>query len=63
MVKSKWFATLGGNLDDLIERIKTNLTSSVQQMSDRYAETLPDIESNVDELEKRVKQHLKDMGF
>ena len=63
VVKSKWFATLGCNLDDLIERIKTNLTSSVQQMSDRYAETLPDIESNVDELEKRVKQHLKDMGF
>lgn len=63
VVKSKWFATLGCNLDDLIERIKTNLTSSVQQMSDRYAETLPDIESKVDELEKKVKQHLKDMGF
>lgn len=63
VVKSKWFATLGGNLDDLIERIKTNLTSSVQQMSDRYAKTLPEIESKVNELEKRVKQHLKDMGF
>lgn len=63
VVDVKWSATLESNLDDLIEKQKTNLTNSVQQLADRYSETLSEIESKANGLEQKVKQHLKNMGF
>jgi len=45
-----------------MERISYRLTSRIKELAERYEEPLPEIEKEVQELEGKVKEHLKRMG-
>lgn len=63
VVEKKWFASLSARLDNEMERISQHLTAKVSQLAERYTDTLPQIDTEIDILEKKVNNHLTVMGF
>jgi type I restriction enzyme M protein len=46
-----------------MERISQRLTQRVKELIERYESTLPEINKEVAETEKKVNAHLEMMGF
>lgn len=63
VVEDKWMTTVGDRIEDEMGRISTSLSERVQMLAERYETPLPDISVRVANLESRVDQHLKRMGF
>ena len=63
VVEKKWFASLGSRLDGEMQRISQCLTSKVSALAERYAQTLPEIDAEIADLEAKVANHLKLMGY
>ena len=63
IIEKKWFASLGSRLDGEMQRISQQLTSKVSALAERYAQTLPEIDAEITDLEAKVAAHLKQMGY
>ena len=63
VIEKKWFASLGSRLDGEMQRISQGLTSKVSALAERYAQTLPEIDAEIADLEAKVTAHLKQMGY
>jgi type I restriction enzyme M protein len=63
VIEKKWFATLANRLDGEMQRISQNLTAGITALSERYAETLPQMDIAIADLESKVNAHLQKMGF
>ena len=63
VIEKKWFAALSTRLDSEMQRIGQQLTSKVSALAERYAQTLPEIDAAIADLEAKVAEHLKQMGF
>ena len=63
VIEKKWFASLGSCLDGEMQRISQQLTSKVSALAERYAQTLPEIDAEIADLEAKVEAHLKQMGY
>lgn len=62
-INEKWMSTLSISLDEISENISQTLTSRIIELAKRYESPLPQIENEVKELESKVEEHLKRMGF
>ena len=63
VIEKKWFATLSAQLDGEMQRISQQLTSKVSALAERYAQTLPEIDAEIADLEAKVAEHLRQMGY
>ncbi len=63
VVENKWLATLQGNVVAEIERVTQQLANRVKVLEERYAEPLPELTRNIEELSARVDGHLQRMGL
>ncbi len=63
VIDKKWFATLSAQLDSEMQRISQQLTSKVSALAERYTQTLPEIDDEIADLEAKVAEHLKQMGY
>lgn len=63
VVQDKWFATLNSSIEAEIERVTQQLANRVKELNERYAEPLPQITQNVEDLSAKVAEHLKAMGL
>lgn len=63
VIEKKWFATLSTLLDSEMQRIVQQLTTKVVALAERYAETLPQIDLALADLEAKVAGHLKKWGL
>ena len=63
LVNKKWFNSIYKGLVDLYTKISHRLTNRIVELAERYENTLPEIEDNVNEYETKVKAHLERMGF
>ena len=63
VVEKKWFASLSVRLDGEMQRISQRLTTKVSALAERYAQTLPEIDAEIADLEAKVAAHLKQMGY
>ena len=63
VIEKKWFASLSARLDSEMQRISQQLTSKVSALAERYAQTLPEIDAEIADLEAKVAAHLKQMGY
>ena len=63
VVEKKWFASLSACLEGEMQRISQQLTSKVSALTERYAQTLPEIDTEIADLEAKVAAHLKQMGY
>lgn len=62
VVETKWAHALRARFQGELARAKAQIVTDVKSLADRYAETLPDAEAKVRELEKKVSRHLAAMG-
>lgn len=63
VIEKKWIASLSQRLNEEMQRISQQITTDVTALHDRYAETLPEIDAEIEELEKKVEASLKEMGY
>lgn len=63
VIEKKWFASLGSRLDGEMQRISQQLTSKVSALAERYEQTLPEIDAEIADLEAKVANHFKLMGY
>ena len=62
VVDSKWKATLARCIGSEVEAITFSLVARIEELGKRYAQSLPDLQSELSELNSRVIGHLVAMG-
>ncbi len=63
VVDLKWLATLETMIHGEMDRVSQTLTRRVKELTERYESPLPALTSQVADLEVKVANHLKKMGF
>lgn len=62
VVEDKWFASIGAATEDEIHRLTQKLTGRVKELEERYAQTLPELDREVEMLSTKVASHMENMG-
>lgn len=62
VLDDKWHATVNSRVVSEAEVLTLRLVTRIQQLGERYAETVGEIESRIMELDRQVGAHLKAMG-
>lgn len=63
LVKEKWVNAISTRIESELSRSVEQLKSQLSAISDRYVQTLPSIDKEVEDYESRVNAHLTQMGF
>ena len=63
VVDDKWMASIENDVKTEMDRISQRLTQRIKELAQRYAEPLPRLTTEMMELETKVTNHLKAMGF
>ncbi|GHB88779.1 type I restriction-modification system subunit M [Persicitalea jodogahamensis] len=63
VVEQKWMRTLEERIGTEMDNISHRLTQRIRELAERYETPLPELETDVEEIEQRVKGHLAAMGF
>lgn len=63
VVDDKWLSVLDTAIHGEMDRVSQTLNSRMKELSERYGSAMPSLVLNVHELEEKVNQHLKKMGF
>ena len=62
VVEDKWFGSIQSAIDGEVQRLTQALTARVQELEERYAEPLPELEQEVEGYSAKVEAHLREMG-
>jgi type I restriction enzyme M protein len=63
VLDDKWEAAVSSRVDSVLTSLVLDLVARIQELGERYGETLSSLEVEFEELSDRVAGHLKDMGF
>lgn len=63
LLNRKWYADLVTGIFALYTAVSHRIADRVTELSERYEQTLPELENEVTKLETNVKSHLERMGF
>ena len=63
LVKEKWVNAISTRIESELSRSIEQLKGQLSAISDRYDQTLPSIDKEVEDYESRVNAHLAQMGF
>lgn len=63
LVKEKWVNAISTRIESELSRSIEQLKSQLSAISERYDQTLPSIDKEVEDYEGRVNAHLAQMGF
>ena len=63
VVENKWFGKIRAFIEEEVEKLTQELSSRIKELEERYSQTLPDIEKEVDQFSIKVAEHLKKMGL
>lgn len=63
VVDDKWLATLQADVQTELDRVSQALSGRIRQLAERYATTLPALNTEVEALAAKVNAHLEKMGF
>ena len=63
VVEDKWLANVRAAIEVEVERLSQNLAARIQEIDERYARPLPELERDVDEFSAKVGRHLTRMGL
>jgi type I restriction enzyme M protein len=63
VVDNKWMASIEKLVQTEIDRISQRLSGRIKELAERYENTLPELNTEINKLEKSVNTHLKEMGF
>ncbi len=62
VLDEKWGATIQNRIVAEINALTLDLVARIQQLGDRYAETVADLDDELEKLEAKVASHLRAMG-
>ncbi len=62
VVRGKWMASMEDAIGQEVDRLTTGLVDRVAVLEARYADPLSKLAQRAEELESRVRSHLRDMG-
>ena len=63
LVNRKWYYTIFEGIKALYVTTSHEIAGRVSELAERYEDTLPSLESDVESYEAKVKTHLERMGF
>lgn len=63
LLERKWYCFLMGGVNALYKAVSHRIAERVQELAERYEKTMPDLDTEVVQLESKVKSHLERMGF
>lgn len=63
VIREKWLKSIQQNLQGALDQVGQKLSERIKQLYERYEDALPKQSKHVSGLEKKVKGHLKKMGF
>ncbi len=63
IIHDKWMNDLLSYMNEELDRVSQRLTIQIEELGDRYRETLKQLEEKHDELQSKVRDHLKRMGL
>ena len=63
LLNRKWYRTIENGIFGLYTAVCHSIADRVAELNERYEQTLPQLESEVEQLESKVKSHLERMGF
>lgn len=63
VIVDKWLSTIEKDIHSEMDRISQLLTQRIRELADRYELTVPNLNTQVNQLEQAVNQHLEKMGF
>jgi type I restriction enzyme M protein len=63
LLNRKWYRTIEDGIFGLYTAVCHSIADRVAELNERYEQTLPQLESEVEQLESKVKSHLERMGF
>ena len=63
VVEDKWLARIDGDIHGEMDRISHALAQRVRELAERYETPMPKIVSSVSDLEMKVNDNLRRMGF
>jgi type I restriction enzyme M protein len=63
LVNQKWLGAVVAGIEQLYRAVTHRIAGRVTELAERYEHTLPQLEDDVAQYAKRVKQHLERMGF
>ncbi|MBE6649082.1 MAG: type I restriction-modification system subunit M [Ruminococcaceae bacterium] len=63
LVNRKWYYTIFDGIKALYVTTSHEIAGRVSELAERYENTLPSLESEVESYESKVRKHLKKMGF
>jgi type I restriction enzyme M protein len=63
LIHDKWFSAIYHGIDAIHSAVSQHLSARITILTDRYAETLPQLTNKVKELEATVAGHLQSMGL
>ena len=62
IVHHKWLASIQNAIDSEVQRLTQQLAGRIQELEERYAQILPELEQAVETMSAKVEYHLKAMG-
>ena len=62
LLDNKWHATIADRIARVVNSLTLALVSRIQQLGERYAETVGRIDANIADIDARVSKHLANMG-
>ena len=62
VVQDKWFGNLQATIEDEVQRLTQQLTGRVKELEERYAQPLPELDSEVAAFSAVIDEHLRKMG-
>lgn len=62
VVEDKWLTDVQQAIEEEVNRITQQLAGRVQELEERYAEPLPELDQAVTEYSQKVEEHLQNMG-
>ena len=63
VVDKKWLSTISSMIHSEMQQVTQQLTSEVIAIAERYEQTLAALDREVTDMESKVNEHLKEMGF
>ena len=63
VVDDKWFTSIRNGIDGEVQQVTQRLSKRVQELEERYANTLPELETAVELHSEKVAEHLYEMGL
>lgn len=63
IVNHKWYYTISDGISALYSATSHNMANRIIELANRYEDTFPSLEKEIEDYEAKVKSHLERMGF